>query len=290
MINNTLKITRTSIKYFISIIIAFLVINGQGAKAGIINSYSITSAEIKEIEEWVDKDTLIFIEIDNTLMIPKSLMFSRNSNPYSLFIENLIAYGKRIPSYNKSVAKWYEQRRVKLVEDDWVDLINRLKAKTNAVYGLCSMPIHLINIEEKRYNEAKDLKVIFSDTINKQDDMLIGKKEGWPTHFYKGILFTGALDKSKALLEFLRVSSNVPPKMLVITSITHEAKNIERALRIFNMDYRVIFYSGAKEIVGIPNAAIAQLQQRELIENNRWLEDDAAAQQLESLKSSLKEK
>lgn len=262
--------------------IIMLILSSNIANAQFTATYSVNSPTIKKIEEWVDKDTLVFIEIDDTLMMPQSLMFSFDSNPYRVFIDNMISLGKRMPSYNSAVATWYQQRKVKVVEDGWIDFINRLKARGVAVYGLCSMPLHLVNIEEKRYIETKDLGITFSNSINNQQDMVIEKKEAWFSRFYKGIIFTGPYSKSHTLLEFLRVTNNVPSKMLIISSIKHEVKAIDSALRIFNMDYRSVHYLGSREVRGRPDSDLVDLQQRELIQNGKWLEDDAAKLLLEA--------
>ncbi len=59
-----------------------LIVSSNIANAQFTATYSVNSPTIKKIEEWVDKDTLVFIEIDDTLMMPQSLMFSFDSNPY----------------------------------------------------------------------------------------------------------------------------------------------------------------------------------------------------------------
>ena len=158
------------------LVLMLLIFSSSVANAEFTATYSVNSPVIKKIEEWVDKHTIVFIEIDDTLIMPKSLMFSFDSNPYRLFIDNLISLGERMPAYKASVAAWYQQRQVKLVESGWVDFINRLKEKGVAVYGICSMPLHLLNIEEKRYIEVKDLGITFSNAINKQEDFVIEKK------------------------------------------------------------------------------------------------------------------
>lgn len=268
--------------------IIMLIFTSNIANAQFTATYSVNSPTIKKIEEWIDKDTLVFIEIDDTLMMPKSLMFSFDSNPYRVFIDDMISLGRRMPAYNSAVATWYQQRQVKLVEEGWVDFINRLKGKGVKVYGLCSMPLHLLNIEEKRYIEAKDLGITFSNSINNQEDIVIEKKEAWFSRFYKGIIFTGPYSKSHTLLEFLRVTNNVPSKMLIISSIKHEVKAIDSALRIFNMDYYSVHYLGSREVRGKPDSDLVDLQQKELIQNGRWLEDDAAKLLLESVRREQK--
>ncbi|MEA0970055.1 hypothetical protein Megvenef_00001 [Candidatus Megaera venefica] len=73
--------------------IIMLIVSSNIANAQFTATYSVNSPTIKKIEEWVDKDTLVFIEIDDTLMMPQSLMFSFDSNPYRVFIDNMISLG-----------------------------------------------------------------------------------------------------------------------------------------------------------------------------------------------------
>ena len=87
----------------------------------------------------------------------------------------MISLGQRMHSYNIIVSKWYQQRQVRLVEDGWVDFVKKLRSKGAVVYGFCSMPIHLVNIEEKRYLEAKDLDIIFTSKINGKEVLEIEK-------------------------------------------------------------------------------------------------------------------
>ena len=86
----------------------FVVFINTVSKAEVIKAYSVNSSIIQKIEEWIDKDTIILIELDDTLITPKSKIFSFDSNPYPyrMFLNNLIALGERSPDYTKAVANW----------------------------------------------------------------------------------------------------------------------------------------------------------------------------------------
>lgn len=244
-------------------------------KAEFVTTYSVNSPMMKKISEWADKETIIFIDLDDTLMTPKSLMFSYNSNPYRIFIDNLITLGKRVEYYNVAVAKWYQQRQIKLVEDAWPEYIQSLRSKGALVYGVCTMPLHLINIEEKRYLEASGLKIIFTNKIHDKELLEIEKKSPWFSFFYKGIIFTGQYSQSHTLMEFLRITE-VPKKLVFITNNKYELEGLEESLRVFDMEYYNVLYLGVEEIEGKPEEEIVKFQQQKLIQNGVWLEDDAA--------------
>jgi hypothetical protein len=211
-------------------------------------------------------------------------MFSFDSNPYRMFINDMVSLGARMSRYNTIVAQWYQQRQVKLVEEAWVDFIKRLQAKGVTVYGFCSMPIHLLKIEEKRYIEAKNLGVVFTSKVNGQENLDIEKKERWYSSFHKGIIFTGPYSKSHTLMEFLKITNLSPKKLAVIDNIEYKLKRIDRSLRVFDMEFYNVLYLGAREVIGRLDADIVSLQQRELIKNGKWLEDEEAKALLKTLK------
>lgn len=241
---------------------------------------SVNSSVMAEIKNWADKDTMVFIDLDDTLIMPKSSMFLYNTNPYRNFIASMIARGKEDNKYNIAIAKWYEKRQIKLVENDWIEYIQALQAKGAKVYGLCSMPIHLLNIEEKRYLETKNLNIIFTNNINNKEILTVDKKRNWEAIFYKGIIFTADDLRSNTLMNFLKVTTNVPKKMVFISTVKYELQKVDKMLRSFNMEFYNVLYLGIKKILGKPDPALVQFQQNELINNGRWLEDDAAKAEL----------
>ncbi len=267
--------------YVLIIFLSFLV---QPAQAKIEHTFSITSSTTKTLEDWVDKNTIVFIELDDTLMMPKSLMFSFDRNPYRMFINNLVSVGEKSPIFHQAVAVWYGQRKVKLVEDGWPDLIKKMQAKGAKVYGICKMPINLTNIENKRLQELKELGVTLTTSVNESEDIMVKKEQPWVSRFYKGILFTGPYSKMHAIMELFRVTNNIPKKLLIFLSINYEVKEVDTALRVFNMEYFIVEYLAAQQIVGRPNKEVAKFQQKQLIEAGVWLEDDAAENLLKQSK------
>lgn len=267
--------------YVLIMLLSFLV---QPAQAKIDHTFSITSNTTKKLGEWVDKDTIVFIELDDTLMMPKSLMFSFDRNPYRMFIDNLVSVGEKSPMFYQAVAVWYGQRKVKLVEDGWPDLIKQMQAKGAKVYGICKMPINLTNIENKRLQELKELGVTFTTSINELEDIMVQKEQPWFSRFYKGVLFTGPYSKMHAIMELFRVTNNIPKKLLVFLNMNYEVKEVDTALRVFNMEYYIVEYLASRQILGRPNKEVVKFQQEQLIEAGMWLEDDAAENLLKQSK------
>lgn len=248
-------------------------------------TYSVKSLLMTTIGNWVDENTIVFIDLDDNVIMPKSLMFSYKG-PYRSFIDDMVTLGQKVPHYNFTVAKWYQQRAVKLVEDEWPEYIQKLRSEGARVYGVCKMPLHLVNIEQKRYKEAKDLNIKFDELVNEQQAFQIEKIESWFSFFYKGIIFTGPYSISHTLLEFLKITNNMPKKILFISSAKPELDRVEQHLRVFDMKFYNILYLGARDVLGQPDVELVQFQQQELIKNGRWMEDDVANVALQQYKKS----
>jgi hypothetical protein len=258
------------LKLFICLIIIAIT---NICRAELITTYSINSSTIQKLEEWIDKDTIILIELDDVLVLPKSKMFSFDSNPYRMFIRNLVTAGQKVNAYNVAIANWYGQRQVRLVEDGWLDFIKRVRSKGAKIYGLCSMPIHLTNIAEKRLKELEDLGVIFDSKINDKEELVIRRETPWFSRFDRGIIYVGPYSKAQTIVELFKITNSIPKKLVTFANIKHDVGAIDKALRRFNMVFKSIQYLGAREVTGRPNSEVVKFQQRELIENGKWHED-----------------
>ena len=265
------------LKLFVCLFVIFI---NTVSKAEIITTYSVNSSTVQKIEEWIDKDTIILIELDDTLIMPKSKMFSFDSNPYRMFLNNLITLGERSPAYTKAVANWYGQREVRLVEEGWIDFISRARAKGAKIYGICSMPLYLLNIEEKRLKEIKDLGIIFDSKLNNSEEFEIKKEFPWFARFHKGIIYNGPHSKHESILELFKIANLSPKKFLTFANVKYEIKLVDKALRKFNMYFKSVLYLGSREVTGRPNEEIVKFQQRQLIETGKWHEDDEASKLL----------
>lgn len=242
------------------------------------STYSINSKTSNKLKDWLQPGDVVIINIDDTIVTPESKMFSYYNNPYNNFINNLahIGHNNSNKKYYNAIAKWYSKRKIKLVENRWDNFINELKEKGIKVFGICSMPIKLSNIEKKRYYELAQLGIYFTPKINLQDYFIIDKMSDWNSIFYKGIIFTGPYRKAQTILKLMENENLIPKKMLVITTIESEVKEINRALRIFNNKYYVLEYLAIFNSKQQPDEKVVKLQQQQLINKGIWLEDEEA--------------
>ncbi len=264
------------------IIFIFILLWTKIAHAEIIPTYTINSSTISKIEKIIDENTIIFVELDEVLIMPKSKMFRYNGNPHRLFIHNLINLSNHDNRYLAPVIAWYQSRKVRLVEDGWQNFIKDAKKKGAKIYGFCNMPINLKNIEIHRSSEIKKLGINFTAKINNQEIIKINKRQDWEAIFYKGILFTGPFDKSRTLLDLIKITNISPKKIIVFDKIKSQLKKIEYSgMKAFGIELYNILYLGARQFTDQPDPEIVKLQQKFLLEKNIWLEDNQAARQLQ---------
>lgn len=241
-----------------------------------ITTYSVNSSAIKNLESIVDNDTLVFIELDNNLVIPKSLMFSFGSNPYRMFIDNIITLAKKNPAYNDSAVKWYKERKIRLVEDDWINLIENIKEKGAKIYGICSVPIIFKGVEQKRHKELLELGVKFTQKVNKNHYFYLDREMNSYSIFYKGIIFNHFYGTADSMIKFFKKINFIPKKLIFIDHMGNNIEKIESIFRVFDIDLYTIMYLGAHNIKGSPDHKIVKFQQKELILNKNWIEDENA--------------
>lgn len=256
------------------LVLTLLSLNARSAIASVESTYSVHSVTMRRLDTWIDKDTLVLIELDDVLSMPKSRMFHYNDNPYRLFIENLVSMAKQDSKYLKLISNWYQSRKIMLVQEGWKEFIHNLQAQGVQVYGFCTMPIHLQNIEYKRFLEIKELGIVFNEKIGNRDVIPLNQKEGWSAVFYHGIIFTGPFSKTQTLLDFMKITSISPKKILVIDKTSDVLGKPHLLSLNLQMKPRVLVYLGARKHDDKPDPKIVQRQQETLLKQGRWLEDD----------------
>lgn len=265
--------TRTLINRILQFLIVITCLCTQ-AQAKLYSIREIRNSKFISVLRKIDKDTIILIAVDGVITTPKSSLFAYKS-PHRNLINNMVRLGRRSPKYNEIVASWYQQRDVKLLESGWPKLITEMKERGAKVFGILKMPIKLINIEEKILWELNNFGINFDNQMMDKTEFLIKKNELWPAKFYKGLIVTGSYSITNIVMEFLRLTY-IPKQLIVVSHLQHESKNTEKKLRVFNMDNNVVHYQAIKKASPAPNDAIAKFQQEQLVNNQKWYEDDEA--------------
>ncbi|OZG31639.1 hypothetical protein RiCNE_09670 [Rickettsia endosymbiont of Culicoides newsteadi] len=252
----------------------------------IIPTYSIDSVTVKNLFEKINGSSLVLINIDDTIVTPKSNMF-RYANPYGGFIEELVALKKYRSNIDEVIAKLLLQRQVMLVEANWSKFIDKLKSSGALVFGFTKInPAcrRIENYEEWQYEQLRRLGIKFTDKVNNKEILKFDETDKKSPIFYKGIIFTDALNKAQALYEFMRITNILPDNIIIFENKRSELKHIDNFLKTFDLNYYGIEYLAATELKGTPQDNIVKVQQEILLKTGKWLEDDEAKQFIENNK------
>ncbi|NRB10858.1 MAG: DUF2608 domain-containing protein [Rickettsiaceae bacterium] len=244
------------------------------AKPDITQIHSLQSKYLKKITDVIDKDTIVLITIDDNFVLPKAAMF--NHKLHNNFITNLVRKAEKNPHYLTIVTNWYAQRKIKLVEDGWPEFIESLKEKGATVYGICVMPIALKNIEQHRLSELKQLGINFSEKINDKKVVDIKDVRGWKSMFYHGIIFTGRLNKIQPFIDLIKVTNIDPKKIVIFDNNRRDLTYMGKSMMVFNMWFYGVDYQAISKIKVKPDLNIVKFQQKQLIYQGKWYEDDVA--------------
>lgn len=266
---------RSSVLFiFITIWLGFI----QQISAVIVTTFSITSSTIKEIEDWIDKDAIIFIALDEVLVRPDYKMFGFGVNPYRNFETSLIMHARRNKVALGRLENWYDQRKLTLIEPEWKDFIERVQAKGAMVFGVCDMPVRLPDIEKKRYLEMLRLGIKFTESISGKNVLPLGQLGDWLSIFYQGIIFSGPISKEQSIVNLMKLSLYVPKKVVYFDVHNSAVKKLDRILRPFDMDFYSVIYNGIKEYRPEINYEEVEFQQRHFLQHQVLLSDDAVAE------------
>lgn len=228
------------------------------------------------------KNSLMVIEVDDLIVMPQSAMFAYNS-PYRWFVDDLINLSRNNRKYLEIIANWYQSRKLVLVENAWPNHIKQFIQSGAAVYGLCKNKLPLNNFLQFRSFEIKNLGINFS-----QDSRYFVMKEIGPykAEFYNSIIFTSKFDSAKILDEFLKKSGVVPSELIFISSDKKVLNSVVKMMRKYKTKVIAVHYLGFQNMNKNINESVILLQQKILIKQKKWLEDQEAEELIKQSSAS----
>jgi hypothetical protein len=224
-------------------------------------------AQLKDI----DTKTITFIDVDDTLITPRSTTF--RAAPYNKLIDEIKTNKHLYANYEKIVSNWRLQRQVMLLDEAWPEVLGELKDKF-VVFALTKMDIgmfgNISSMEEWRYNELSSLGLFFTDEYD------LPPTSPNRTAYHKGIFFAGDNSKSQTIADYLPYLGGVNHIALIDDRIEH-LLDVENFCQEQQLDFTGILFKGLDKLTDMPNPEIAKFQRQYLLEKTQWLEDDEVA-------------
>lgn len=267
----------------IAILLSIFLSTINEANANDVQHNIITTNDIEVICQCLkqyDHKAIVFLDIDDTIITPKSNIF-RATSPYRHLIDEIKINRDNIPNFDEIISSWRLSREVILVSEQWPNLIEETKKMGICVYALTQKDSgrsgFMESIEEWGYQELKSLGIELTSKFNEQETivLLVGGPTT-PATFHKGIFTTGGFGKDVVVKKILEVVN--PNIVIVIDDRSDHVQKVGKICEDNNVSYLGIIFRGVDLFEGIPNPEVAEYQKRHLIENGEWLEDDAANQ------------
>lgn len=234
--------------------------------------------EIQNALSSLQEGAVIFIDVDDTLITPKSKIFHWKS-PYRFLIDDLKKDRAQIPNFETILSHWRLQRETMLVAHEWPQFMNLLK-KQYPVYALTKMETGSIgaipSMEQWRYDELTHKGISFTSSFKGafktilRDDLL----SPYPIIFFNGIFITGSYTKGNVLDIFLETQT--PPHIVLIDDREEHLCDVKEACARHGIPFLGIFFKGMELISGFPDPKVAAFQKEHLLAHAVWLEDEKA--------------
>lgn len=253
----------------------------------IITTSNFNEIKVKLLEG--DAKSLTLLDVDDTIITPKSNMFRSNSKFYRL-IDDLKKTLKDEPENLQKILAWRLNRKLMLVNNNWPELIREKKFNKHNIYALTQMNSgsfgSIKSMQDWRYNELKSMGVTFSEEFCGKNDIEILPEIAFKEYsgilssavFYKGFFMTGGHSKG-AVLRYI-LEEHFPSKIFFVDDREDHVKDVGRVAEEFGIPYFGAVFRAIDLIDSRGSEEVMDLQKKMLLEEVRWIEDDKAEEMI----------
>lgn len=248
----------------------------------------VTISDFSKLKERLlegDEKSLTLLDIDDTIIVPKSHMFRPSSKHYH-FIDKIKANMQSIPNYAEILSVWRLNREIILVNNNWPAFVKERKNMGYNIYALTQMRPgefgRIKSMEDWRYNELKSIGVEFVEEFQGQDNIEVLPETAFKEMsgllsaavFHKGFFMTGGHSKGSVARYILE--ENYPSKVFFVDDREDHVKDVGRICQEFNIPYFGAIYRGVDLLSCKTPSNVHDLQEKMLMEELRWVEDEEA--------------
>lgn len=219
----------------------------------------IEANNFKEILDYVDTDTLVLLDIDDTLLIPVQTLgtdvwFIHRMNQYQTHLDKKQAL-------DKALDDWEGVRhltKVKIVEEGSETIVAKMQGQGIPVMGLTTQGLALATCT---VNQLKSLEIDLIKTAPSNQDFYFHNGQG--VLYRHGILFTSGTAKGEALLKFFSLAGVCPKRVVFINDKETHLKDVEGSLEAKGIEFTGLRYAYSDERVKNFNSKLADIQWNE---------------------------
>jgi hypothetical protein len=228
----------------------------------------------------------VLFDVDDTLIIPKSVLFwpKTMKNPqYNQWLKeltkSLCKKAKKPPEYYISI--WEQQETPKLIEPGIIKKITSLQNRGVLVLALTALMTgsfgNIQSLPEWRFTKLKEVGIDFSKA-NVPDIIFTGlpKKNGQNPMLYRGMLCTALVSKSQILGAFLNLMNLKPDKVIFFEDNLDRLQDVAQEMKKRGIPFYGFQYTGAEFVPDELDKELASFQYTYLIVHEKWLSEDEA--------------
>ena len=234
----------------------------------------IETAHFKEIANHITPDTLVLLDIDDTLLIPTQTLGTDVWFQYRWDLHKTKGLDTH-SALEKALAEWESVRHmtsIKIVEEGTEKIIEELQNTRTPVMGLTTQGLALAT---RTIEHIKMLGIDLTKTAPCQEDHYFMNTHG--VLYRQGILFTSGTAKGPALLKLLDILGLHPKHIVFINDKKSHLRDVEGAVEARDMRFTGLRYSYSDERVAHFQKEIADIQWK-YSTFDRLLSDEEAAQ------------
>ncbi len=209
---------------------------------------------IKDLNQYISKDTLVIFDLDNVIMEPVQQYGS--DQWFFNNMQNLIAEGKtNKEALRQTLEEWFEVQavtKVRPVEKTTKKVIDNLQKKNVLVMGLTIRSLDLSFCAIKQLNS---ININLFRTSPFKKDILLNE-----IIYRKGILFAGGIDKGEVLSNFFEYINFHSKRIVFIDDKLKNVQALEKFCDKNNIEYIGLRYSYLDDKVNSFNPKIAKIQ------------------------------
>lgn len=247
--------------------------------ASSLQAQVIEASCFKEIHKHITKDTVVLLDIDDTLLIPCQMLGV--DDWFTLRWKKHQASGlDRAAALEKALAEWESVRHVtqmKTVEKDTDAVVQEMQKKGHLVMGLTTQGLALAT---RTVQQLLQNKIDLSLTAPSKDDCYVNIK-GHSVLFRKGVLFTSNTQKGEAFFKYCDTVGLKPKRVVFINDKATHLAEIETVAEQRGVEFIGLRYAYADIHKAAFRADIAELQFKHS-SFDRILSDEEAKARLEA--------
>lgn len=219
-------------------------------------SQIIETAHFSSIVEYVEEDTLVLLDIDDTLMVPVQTLgtdvwFCDRWNTLKQTFSPQVAL-------DKALAEWEAVRqltKMKIVEEGTQQIISDLQSRNIPVMCLTSQGLALATCT---LNQLHSLGIDVTKTAPSAEDHYYINRIG--NLYRQGALFTSGTAKGQSLLKLFDAMQYFPKRIVFINDKETHLKDVEEAVEAAGYEFIGLRYNIGDKRVAEYNPKVAEIQ------------------------------